>query len=115
MCRRLTPLTYPRAVSTTSRTPSTGLRGAIERASAPVLTRLTTLPRVVPFLSMLVLLLVGAFVGGPVGFALVGVAVLFLAWLLYLAWPRLTGNERLMRAAVIALVVAVAVVQLFPK
>ncbi|HET8600482.1 MAG TPA: DUF6703 family protein [Segeticoccus sp.] len=109
------PLTYPHGVSATSRPASPGLRGAVERASMPLLTRLSRLPRVVPFLSMLALLLVGAFLGGPVGVVLVAVAALFLAWLLYLAWPKLGGNERLMRLAVIALVVAVAVVQLVPK
>jgi hypothetical protein len=102
-------------VSVSPSSTTTGLRGAVERASLPLLTRLSRLPRVVPFLSMLVLLLVGAFFGGPVGSVLVGLAVLFLAWLLYLAWPQLSASERLMRLAVIALVVAVAVVQLFPK
>lgn len=91
------------------------LRESIERSSLPLLTRLSTLPRVVPFLSMLILLVVGALVAGPVGFVLVGIGALFVAWLLYLSWPRLTSSERLMRVAVVLLAVALAVVQLFPR
>ena len=91
------------------------MRSTIERASLPALTRLSRLPRVVPFLSMLVLLVVGALVGGVVGFVLMAIAALMVAWLLYLSWPRLTSSERMMRGAVVLLAVALAVVQLFPK
>lgn len=101
-------LTYPHAVSNS-------IRANIENASLPLLTRLSTLPRVLPFLGMLVLLIVGAVIGGPVGFVLMTVAALFVAWLLYLSWPRLSSSERLMRAAVVVLAVALAVVQLFPR
>jgi len=76
---------------------------------------MSALPRVLPFLAMLVLLVVGGFVGGSVGFALVGVAALFVGWLLYLSWPRLTSSEKLMRSAVVLLAAAMAVVQLFPR
>jgi hypothetical protein len=38
-----------------------------------------------------------------------------LAWILALAWPRLTGAERLMRLAVVAIMVAVLVTQLAPR
>ena len=91
------------------------LRQSVERASLPLLARLSALPRPVPFLSMLILLVLGAVVGGPVGFVLMGVAAVFVAWLLYLSWPRLTAAERLMRGAVVLLAVALAVVQLFPR
>jgi len=91
------------------------LRASIERASLPLLTRLSALPRIVPFLTMLVLLVAGALVGGPVGFVLMSIAALFVLWLLYLSWPRLTAAERLMRTAVVLLAVALAVVQLFPR
>src|SRR4051812_22679809 len=102
------PLPYPRSVPNT-------LRQSVERASLPLLTRLSALPRPVPFAGMLALLVVGALVGGPVGFALMAVATLVVAWLLYLSWPRLTGTERLMRCAVVLLAAALAVVQLFPR
>ncbi len=94
---------------------SSSIRTTIERASLPALTRLSRLPRVVPFLSMLILLVVGALVGGIVGFVLMGIAALMVAWLLYLSWPRLTSSERMMRGAVVLLACALAVVQLFPK
>lgn len=93
----------------------TGVRAAVERASVPVLRALTRVPAWLPFLAMLVLMLVGGVVGGVVGAVLLGVAVLVVAWLLYLAWPRLTGVERLMRVAVLALVVAVALTTLLPR
>jgi hypothetical protein len=41
--------------------------------------------------------------------------VLFLAWVLFLGWPRLTPVERLMRLAVIAMAVAISVSQAFPR
>lgn len=89
------------------------MRVRIEHASVPVLTRLATLPPWLPFLVMLVLILVGGWVGGAVGTVLIGLAALVVAWLLYLSWPRLTAPERMMRLAVLALVAAVAVTRLF--
>lgn len=89
------------------------LRVRIEHASYPVLQRLAALPPWLPFLLMLVLILVGGFVGGVVGTVLIGLAALVIAWLLYLAWPRLAPVERMMRVAVLALVAAVAVTRLF--
>ena len=91
------------------------MRDKIERASLPVLSWLGRLPRLVPFLILLVLLVVGALVGGPTGFILMGLAALFVGWLLYLSWPRLTGSEKLMRSAVVLLAVALAITQLFPR
>ena len=60
-------LPYPRSVPNT-------LRQSVEHASLPLLTRLSALPRPVPFAAMLALLVVGALVGGPVGFVLMVVA-----------------------------------------
>ena len=37
--------------------------------------------------------------------------ILVLAWILALAWPRLSAPEKLMRVAVIAIMVAVLVTQ----
>lgn len=91
------------------------VRTAIERASTPALERLATLPVWLPFLALLLLILVGGFVGGPVGWVMVAVALLFVAWLLYLSWPRLTTVERVMRLAVLLLFVAVTLVQLVPR
>jgi hypothetical protein len=44
-----------------------------------------------------------------------GLGALFVGWILYLSWPRLTGSERIMRSAVVLLAVAMAVTRLFPK
>lgn len=91
------------------------LRRGIEQASLPALERLARLPVWLPFLLLLLLMVGGGFLGGPVGWALVGVALLFIAWLLYLSWPRLGTVERVMRLAVLLLFVVVTVVQLVPR
>jgi hypothetical protein len=90
-------------------------RAALERASLPLLARAARLPRAVPFLVLLALVVAGVLVGGPLGAVLVGLVALAVAWLLALAWPALTGVERLGRVAVLLLAVALAVVQLRPR
>ena len=94
--------------------PSTGARLAVERASRPLLERVSRLPAPVPFLVLLALLLVGLFRPGPVGAVCTGVVALFVGWLLYLSWPRLKSPERLGRAAVLLLSIALFVVQVVP-
>ena len=91
------------------------LRPTIERASLPLITRLNSLPRVVPFLLLLGLLVAGAVIVGPVGFVLMGLAAVFVAWILFLSWPRLTSSERIMRSAVLLLAAAMAITRLSPK
>jgi hypothetical protein len=88
------------------------VRTAIDRASAPALIRLSKLPKIVPFVVMLAVLVAGIFIGGIVGFLLILLAVLFLGWLLYLGWPGLTMPERLMRLAVIVLAAGLAITRL---
>lgn len=92
-----------------------GLRASVERASRPLLLRLVRLPSWAPFVIMLGLMVGGVLVGGGAGAILIGVAVLVLLWLLYLAWPGLRTPERLMRLAVIVLAVGIIVVQLVPR
>lgn len=75
---------------------------------------LSGLPRVIPFLGVLAVMVAGILVPGW-GWTLLGLVVLFLLWLLALAWPKLTGSERLMRIAAIALVLAIMLVRAFPK
>jgi hypothetical protein len=89
-------------------------RLALERASLPLLARVARLPRAVPFLVLLSLLVAGVIVSGPVGAVLIGLVALVVAWLLVLAWPALSGVERLGRFAVLLLAVALCVVQLRP-
>ncbi len=91
------------------------LRPSIERASLPLITRLSSLPRAVPFLLLLALLIAGVLIRGPVGFVLMGLGAVFVGWILYLSWPRLTSSERIMRSAVLLLAVTMAVTQLRPQ
>jgi energy-coupling factor transporter transmembrane protein EcfT len=79
------------------------------------MTELSRLPRLLPFVILLILLVAGVFISGPIGFVLMGLAALFVAWVLYLSWPRLNTTERVMRLAVLLLAVAMAVIQLFPR
>jgi hypothetical protein len=51
----------------------------------------------------------------PWGWVFIGLTGLFLGWMLYLGWPRLSSAERLMRVAVLALVAAVTVPRAFPQ
>lgn len=90
------------------------LRESFERASLPAISWLSGLPRFVPFLVVLALMVAGVLLPAP-GWILLVVVVLLLTWVLALAWPRLSAAERLMRLAVIALVVAVLVTQVFPR
>ena len=91
------------------------LRTAIDRASAPALLRLSRLPRLVPFVVMLALIVVGLFISGLIGCVIILLGVSFLGWLLYIGWPRLSMPERLMRLAVVVLGVGLAVIQLSPR
>lgn len=102
---------------------ASGARAAIERASVPLLKRLALLPTWLPMLVIAALILVGAFLGGPlvedggvrvagvIGLGLIGVAVLALFWLLYLSWPHLTTSLRMMRIAVLVLLLVIVVTQ----
>ena len=93
---------------------SSSFRTSVEKASLPLLTRLSRLPRAVPFLAVLALLVGGILIPGW-GWVLTALVALFLGWMLYLGWPRLTGVERLMRIAVVLLAAAIAVTQAVPR
>lgn len=90
------------------------LRDSFERTSAPILQTLAGLPRVVPFLVVLGLMVAGVIIEGW-GWILIAIVTLFLIWLLALGWPRLTAPERLMRAAVVAIAAAVTLTQAIPN
>lgn len=72
------------------------------------------MPKAVPFLLLLALLVSGVIIHGKVGFVLMILGATFVGWVLFLSWPRLNGSERIMRFAVLLLAFALAVVQLFP-
>jgi hypothetical protein len=89
-------------------------RESLERASLPLLHRLSRLPRAVPFLLVLALLVGGILIPGW-GWVLTALVALFLMWMLVLGWPRLSGVERLMRVAVVFIALAIAVSQAIPR
>jgi hypothetical protein len=89
------------------------LRHRIDQASLPLMTKLGRLPKLLPFAILLTVLVAGVLLGGPVGFVLMALAALFVAWVLYLSWPILSSSERLMRSAVLLLAVAMTVVRYF--
>jgi Family of unknown function (DUF6703) len=96
------PLYTPGASST---------RRALERASARYVAYLHQLPRwLLPMVTAALLVLGLAARGWPGAIALVLVAA-FLSWLAALSWPALPARSRLLRAATIACLLAVAAFQ----
>jgi hypothetical protein len=91
---------------------SSALRRAVERRSAVPLTWLSTRPRWAPFLLVLALLLGGLFAPPAIAAVLLLVLALLVAWLTYLAWPKLEPTGRLSRLLVLALVAYVLVTRL---
>lgn len=87
---------------------SSPLRRAVERRSSAPLTWLSTRPRWLPFALVLALLLGGLFAPTAIALVLLAVLVVLLAWLTYLAWPKLEQSGRLTRLVVLGLVVYVA-------
>ena len=92
-----------------------GLRASVDRASLPLLLRLSRLPRAVPFLVLLTVLVTGVLVSGVVGVVLTGLVVLVVGWLVYLGWPRMSMSMRLGRLAVLLVAVALSLTQAFPR
>jgi len=92
------------------RQPSAARRSAERRSAAPLF-YLRQLPSWVPPIVLAALLVAGLAVRGWAGAAALLVVAAFLCWLAFLSWPRLTVIGKLGRAAAIALVLALAVVQ----
>jgi hypothetical protein len=90
------------------------LRERVTEASLPVVNALNRLPRLVPFVVVLGLMVAGLFVPGW-GWLFLLVVVAFLAWTLYLAWPAMDRTARLGRFAVLLLAVAITVTQAIPR
>ncbi len=89
--------------------PPTGFRGGLERASLPLLTHLSRLPRWLVGVVPGVLLLGGLLLPPPWGILLLSIVTLFLAWLLTLSWPRLQSRSRALRTGVVLLLAALTV------
>ncbi|MGB5951382.1 MAG: DUF6703 family protein [Ornithinimicrobium sp.] len=92
-----------------------GIRTKIEQASTPAVAQLSRMPALLPFVIMVVVLLSGVFIGGLIGAILLVLPLLFLTWLLYLTWPHLPTPERLLRLALLLLVLGIAVTQIVPR
>ncbi|NUW40303.1 DUF6703 family protein [Nonomuraea rhodomycinica] len=85
---------------------ATGLRKAVERRSAVPMTYLfTQVPRWVAPAALVVLLLAGFAVAGPLGGVAVLPVILFVSWLAYLSWPSLGAGGKLLRVAVLTFLV----------
>lgn len=76
--------------------------------------RVNSLPRVVSLVALLVVLAAGILAPRPFGGLAFLLVAVFVGWLLFLTWPRLTLSERMMRTAVLLLVFAVAVIRTVP-
>jgi len=100
---------YPCLVSRTTPTPVEP-RSLNER----LLVRLDKLPRALPVLAVFGLLVLGTFVPSY-GWIATTLVAAFLAWMLTVSWPRLTGVEKLMRIAVLFFISAIALVQARPR
>ena len=93
---------------------SLSFRSRVEHASYPLVERLNALPRAISVAAFVVVLLVGIIAPQPWGGIAFLLVSLFVGWLLYLTWERLSLPERLMRAAVLVLTLVVAVVKIVP-
>lgn len=89
--------------------PAPGLRGKVERASAPALVWLSSRPRFfLPVLSA-ALLIAGLASPTAVGVPLLLLLAALVGWLSYLSWPVVTGVQRALRLGTVGLVLAAAV------
>lgn len=88
------------------------LRTSVERTSRPLLVRLHALPRAVVPLGTVVLVMVGVLAPPAVGLLALAVVALFVGWVGYLSWPVVSAPGRLIRLAMVALVVVLGLSRL---
>lgn len=86
-------------------------RQAVERVSARPVVFLQQLPRWVPMLVALGLLISGFVVTGPAGAAALVLVAIFLGWLAYLGWPRLNASGRVLRVVALTCMVLLVIWQ----
>ncbi|MDS1271213.1 hypothetical protein RIF23_12995 [Lipingzhangella sp. LS1_29] len=93
-------------------TPNAGaLRTEIERRSATVLVWLHQAPAWLLPVTLAGLLLGGLLVSGIVGALLLTLLALAIAWLAFLAWPRLDTGHRTVRCLAVGILAALATAQ----
>ena len=90
---------------------ASGTRQAVERRSAALLAYLHQLPAILPPLVLAALLVTGLAARGWIGAAALCVLAAVLGWLAFVSWPGLTGRGRAGRAAAIACLLALGVLQ----
>ena len=88
---------------------TTPFRRRVELQAGPLVVLLARLPKAVPFVLVLGLLIAGLLAQGTVGAVLLLVLAALMALLLFLAWPALQPAPRLFRLLIVAAVVARAV------
>ena len=86
--------------------PAPGFRGKVERRSAPALVWLSARPKFLLPLLIVVLLIGGLAAPTPVGAPLLVLLLGLVAWLSYLSWPVLDSTPRLIRVALVGLLLA---------
>lgn len=87
-------------------------RRTLERRSGPVLVLVGRLPRAVPFLLVVALLVGGLALRSVAGAVLLGLLLVFVGWISYLAWPVLPPPARAVRVLVLVLLAGAAVARL---
>lgn len=85
------------------------IRRRVELRAGPLVVLLARLPRVVPFLVAVVLVVTGLLLGGVAGAVLLGLLGLLTGVLLCLSWPAIEPGARALRVAVVVLVLGRAV------
>lgn len=83
-------------------------RQKFEDLSRGPLTTLNRLPRAVVVIGLAALLVAGMLTPPSIGFVLLLILALFLAWLVALAWPALDGKSRVIRVVTVGLVLGAA-------
>ena len=87
---------------------------AFQRASLPLLTRLTRMPKWLIVVLLAVLLVFGMIQTGSLawlGALILGLLALFFLWLLVLSWPAIPPSGRLLRAIVVVALAGAAVLK----
>ncbi|MFM1966568.1 MAG: hypothetical protein RL134_2293 [Actinomycetota bacterium] len=86
----------------------------LQRASLPLLSRLTRMPKWLIVVLLAVLLVLGMVQTGSLawlGALILGLLALFFLWLLVLSWPVIPPSGRLLRAIVVVALAGVAVLK----
>jgi hypothetical protein len=89
--------------------PAPGLRGQVERRSAAVLLWLSARPKFLVPGIMALLLIGGLAPPAGIGTPMLVLLLAFVGWLTYLSWPVIEGRARLIRVALMGLIVAAVV------